>query len=370
MSTELMGGRGSDLMAMDVLPWTKYAEGGQLENLRSYMEADSAFNLDDYKRNLWDALKFKGGQYLVSLDYDFQYMAYDSSLFNEEELQALNAQAPAYLSLLEFAKPAYERDVAANKDKASKIIGYSPQDLLNEIFKQDYSDFLDIENRTGSFTDGKFQSLLETVKDYGDKGYLKSDTSEGKYEEEQSRFFFKSNTQFAMLLNALSTPSRRIMVSTGGDLGDTDDDKVMGPVTSKGGKVGFTYSQAYGLNVNSGNKPLAWAFLKYLLSEAAQTNVQLSSTGLPINNAARAKRGDMALSQFLPEGPTEEQLQKLAIYMSDIERFSDMLNYYPIPDETVNGIIKVETANFMNGSISAEEAASTTQSKVELYLNE
>ncbi|QHI73531.1 type 2 periplasmic-binding domain-containing protein [Aminipila terrae] len=53
VNTELMSGKGADILAMDVLPYYKYADGGQLENLQNYMDADSSFDIKDYKKIYW-----------------------------------------------------------------------------------------------------------------------------------------------------------------------------------------------------------------------------------------------------------------------------------------------------------------------------
>jgi len=47
INTELMGGKGPDILAIDVLPYHKYAESGMLEDLQTYMTADA---IENYKR--------------------------------------------------------------------------------------------------------------------------------------------------------------------------------------------------------------------------------------------------------------------------------------------------------------------------------
>ena len=49
--------------------------------------------------------------------------------------------------------------------------------------------------------------------------------------------------------------------------GNEDHDKRLGLITNENGKVNFNFFQAFGINANSDNKALAWAFVKYLMSE-------------------------------------------------------------------------------------------------------
>ena len=48
INTELMSGEGADVLAIDILPYYKYADSGQLEDLQDYMDADSSFDSSDY----------------------------------------------------------------------------------------------------------------------------------------------------------------------------------------------------------------------------------------------------------------------------------------------------------------------------------
>ena len=81
LSTRLMGGQGPDIMAMDVLPYYKYAESGMLEDLRVYMEADADFAAGAYRQGIIEGVRYKGGQYIMPLDFDYQFI----SLFRSDK---------------------------------------------------------------------------------------------------------------------------------------------------------------------------------------------------------------------------------------------------------------------------------------------
>jgi multiple sugar transport system substrate-binding protein len=316
ISAELMSGRGADILAMDILPWTKYAEMEQLEDLNAYFEQDRAFSKSDFRANILEALSYNGGQYIVPLDYNFGYLSYDSTFFNESEQQALDSMNGAsFEQLIEFAGPAMERDMATNGSDASKLFSYRSDRFLNELLMENYSSFVDVINRKANFNDGKFAALLNKVKDYGEKGWLTpgggvNTDSVFSGARNDASYFFKTSMQYSRMLAAIERPGMRVRIATDGSMGNSDNDKVLGLNVNSAGQSRFTYSQAYGINSNSQNKNLAWAFLRYMLSEEIQSGSQLSMGGLPVNNIARAKRQEQAASGelFARGGPGGQKI--------------------------------------------------------------
>jgi ABC-type glycerol-3-phosphate transport system substrate-binding protein len=141
------------------------------------------------------------------------------------------------------------------------------------------------------------------------------------------------------------------------------------------------------MNANSKNKRLAWAFLKFLISEEVQYEFgwQIGG-GMSINNAARDRRvkadivsreyseSEMFMQQAPADGTeiilNDEQQRIYEDYTAHVERYADMLNTYRINDATVADIVTTETESFFKGEKTAEEAANVIQNKISLYLNE
>lgn len=384
VNTELMSGKGADILAMDVLPYYKYADGGQLENLQNYMDADSSFDIKDYKKNILDAMKYHDGLYVIPLDYTFDYLTYDSSLFNENEKQNLQKNSKyTYNQLIQAGKEPFQR---ANQNAAEPVRMFeevADYGMLKELMSMNYEKYIDMENRKVNFTDGNFVNLLETVKKYGENGYISPQIDYNKLTEEdfrkmeQQKAFYRTKDNLFLLNEAFksvgaesSSPFKDI--DTGA--GDESNDKILGLLTNQKGNVNFKYMQAYGINANSENKALAWAFIKYIMSDG----VQMSDYSLPINNEARMKKAKIDIMGLtFSEKPMEqskdltaEQKKVYDTYTKSIENLSDNLNYYPIKDDTINHMIEKEADNYFNGSKTAEQVASTLQEKIELYLNE
>jgi multiple sugar transport system substrate-binding protein len=154
----------------------------------------------------------------------------------------------------------------------------------------------------------------------------------------------------------------------------TEDDEIAGIAASADGVVPFNYSKAFGMNGQSKNKALAWAFLKHLLSKESQLSTALSTDALPIHNEARREKAELLFSgAFMGRGgqPLNDQLkERLEQYRTTVETMSDQINGFVLRDSAIDDMIMAETRYFFDGSRSADEAARTVQNKADLYLNE
>lgn len=389
VNTSLMSGEGADILAMDVLPFHKYADGGQIENLASYMEADPDFNREDYRQNILDAIAYKGGTWLLPLDYTFEYYAYDSTLLAGGEAAGFGTdKAFTAEQLIDVAAPSFD-----GSSKLFNVTEYTPKGgvgMFNRLLAENYASFADVENKKADFTGGGFVELLNAVKEYAEKGYIpqsvmgKQDAGQimgGKMQEPTTRYYYKPKNNFSLTQQYNKNSGRKVVMFTAGaEIGIEDDDKVAGIAADKNGNVPFEFGQAYGINSNSKNKQTAWAFLKFLLGEDMQLSTNLSMASLPLHNAAREKKAELVLSgAFINGGMFKDgknveldsvQQDVLDNYKNAVEQLSGLINTYNVRDSIVDDMISSETRYFFSGEKSADEVAQVLQSKVDLYLNE
>ncbi len=385
INTELMSGKGADVLAMDILPYYKYADSGQLEDLQTYMKEDSSFDISDYRKTVLDAMKYHGGLYVMPLDYMFDYIAYDTTFFTGKEKQRLQGSSKfTYKQLIQSGKIPFQR---ANISTAGQIRMFrltEPQ-MFRKLLRLDYGNYIDIENRKVNFTDGSFVKLLESVREYGEKGYLEADSESGQLTIEdfekikQEKLLFKIKGSYSLLSDVLRSTGKKDFSSFDTSGGDENNDKILGVLANENGDINLDYMQAYGINSNSKNKTLAWAFIKFLMSEKMQSSTEFS--GLPINNKALKEKVKMDISDILgissDKGSenqnkelTETQRKVYDYYLKSVNDFSDELNHYTIQDDTVKEMINTEVTYYFDGSKKATEVASTLQEKIQLYLNE
>lgn len=387
VSTGLMSGGGADILAMDVLPVHKYADGGQLVDLGAYINADASFDADAYRGNILDAIQYRGGTWFLPVDYTFYYYAYDSTLISGDAASAFGTgSAFSTEQLVEIANPLF--------DGSSKLFN-SPDymkgpggGMFAKLLDESYASFVDLQNKKANFADGSFVALLNAVKEYSELGYIpKGVTMQGAggqgdagaimrraEEAPTERYFYKTKNNFSLAQQFSRDSGRRMMIMTGGALaGIEDDDEVAGIAADKNGNVPFEYQQAYGINANSQNKETAWAFIKFLLSEEMQLSTSLSPMSVPLLNSAREKKAELVLSgAFMGRGEPMDDAQRevLRKYLEAEEKLADQINAFKMKDTTVDDMIASEAAYFFDGTKTAGEVADVLQSKVDLYLNE
>lgn len=377
INTELMSGSGADILAIDVLPYYKYAENGQLEDLNQYMEADQDFDDSDYRKNILEGTQYKGGQYIFPINYSFQYLNYDATLLDEEAQEKMNQKDTfTYEELTEIAFDSFQAQ--KGKEQSSKMYNFlDGVGMFQAFFKEHYNEILNIEERTANFTDGTFAQILETAKAYGENGYINESIDKLEIDKDaRPRYFYQTSDQMMLLQEFNNPSSAKIMLATNSVIGNTEDCEISGLLSNEQGEVAFDLRQGYGMNTNSQNKKTAWEFIKFLASEEMQTSMNLM--GRPINNKAGEERAKLEITGqlFRPEENTgtaeltEEQEKIFKEYSETLNGFADQLNTYLIQDSVINEMINGEVRQFFDGRKTSEEVAETLQSKVELYLNE
>ncbi|MDR0841506.1 MAG: ABC transporter substrate-binding protein [Christensenellaceae bacterium] len=365
LNTELIGGGGADLLALDILPIERYAKNGQFAPLDEFMNSDPDFHPEDYRQNILEAVKQGGHTVFLPTDYSFNYATFDKSLFTPEQAETLKNEGTfTYAGLISSAEGAFA-SANAGADKKIRMLEQSARFLFGALWDENYSKFINFADRTANFTDGSFAALLEAVKGYADKGYIFSDENAEIISGQQVFFRVKSDMSLAYDLDYNKVSP--IQFFDGG----SENDIIGGIQANADGNIPFRFFRGYAMNANSKNQRTAWEFLKFLLSEEMQLSVD--GMGLPINNAARAKKAEMSIdgSLYGEKTPMTEGMQNLlAEYQAAVERFSDRINAYPLADSTISAMIREETAHFFDGAKTASEVCEALQSRVNLYLGE
>jgi len=382
VNTELMSGRGPDVLAMDVLPLHSYIERGVLTDISPFMEGDSNFNRLNFRGNILDAAKIDKGLYMLPVDFMFNFYTYDSYLLPDISGRFTNIRISAE-DLMEIGKDVFE-EVNSRQEAHTYMFnlsgGRQSPSMFQTLFAQNFSDFVNIGERSANFNDGTFAELLNSIRDYVEAGYLRAGAEDfaqiaqgGPPSPEmlerlrEERFFFKPKPVLSLTSHFYQNPNLFIM--RGVALGNEADDEIAGITSNRRGETPFTYTQAYAINANSDNQATAWAFISFLASYEMQTSMSLR--GLPIHNDAFEQRLEMELLRQM--GATEldsEGRHILGDYIDTVNEMAASINTFFIQDNAVTQIIDAELEHFFNGSRSAEDVAATIQNRVGLYLNE
>jgi multiple sugar transport system substrate-binding protein len=383
VNTNLMSGTGADLYAIDVLPLYKFTENGVLENLDPYMERDPAFNKADYRKNILDAIRYRNGTWFIPLDYSFNYFAYDSTLVPQDIAAGFGpTKAFSTNDLFKIGIPLYTDNYKLfNTQDFSRGLGMG---MFSQLLSQSIGNFVNLETKKPNFLDGGFTGLLNTVRDYAEKGFIPRGVAGQNAEmvmqqtrtEPTDRFFFKLQS----CLNLMSVFTRSLgmvmRMEAGGVRAIDTDDQIAGIQSNADGSVPFTYSRSFGINSQSKNKAAAWAFLKFLLSKETQISSNsgdIPSRGFLLHNGAREETGELTFAGLFRNQNgvlNDQQRRALEEYKTTLETLSDRINTFTVQETSLNDMIAQEVQYFFGGSRNADEVARVLQNKTELYLSE
>jgi len=382
INTQLMSGQGPDILAMDVLPYYKYAESGLLEDLRIYMEADGDFDIGEYRRNIMEGMKYQSGQYIMPLDFGFHFISFDKNRVDAATADKLRERSKfTYWELTDLIKEQFAND--SSNARVIDFQGGAAQAFRNQ-FRMEHNHYVDLENKKANFNDGSFAELLERIHEQRQSGYFRPDFASM---EEQTQDFIEAQRlyylkfEIDMTLKNIFYPRDDFNQQEAFPIPDPDE--IAGLLTNDAGEAVIRNFQAYGMNANSQNKKLAWQFIKFLLGEEMQQSLNL--LGFPVNNAAFIEDSKLYMitmpnyvesgnDEYTVDGIVELAEQKYvdayASYMEYLNEFVNELSLYPITDKIIDDMVASETALFFDGSRSAEEVANTLQNRVQLYLDE
>ena len=378
INTSIMSGTGADIFAMDIIPLHKFVESGTLENLEPYINLDPDFNRADYRQNILDALRYRGGTWFLPIDYTFKYYAYDATLVPAQIASRFGIdKAWSADELLKIGIPLY--DGSYKLFNATDFV-MGPGGMFYQLLSENSASFVNLETGRPNFAYGGFSSLLASVSAYGRDGYIPRGVTgqqgAGQFMQQAmgtptDRFFFKLNNNISLISQFSRGLGLMMRMMTGGNAPAIDsDDEITGIQANADGSVPFGYNQAFGINSRSKNRETAWAFLKFLLSK--ETQLSTSPYYLPLNNEAREEKAELAFMGNIPGSrtPNEQQRQALEDYRAAVETLSDSINCYVPSDSSLNDMILAEVRYFFDGSRNAEEVARILQNKADLYLSE
>jgi len=370
VNTEFMSGKGPDIISADVISYYKFVDNGMFMDMAAYMDSDPGFNKEDYWYGIFNAARYKGGQYIFPVSFLYPFLAYDASLFNDEEKSLLaKSNTHTFEQLFEIAKPAFERNNGIYMFGMTGNIQYSS--IYYRAIETNYSVFVDLANRKAHFDDGRFEAFLSSIKEYADAGYLKASVPENEADiNTNERFFYKHLSMSSALLHYFD----KDYYAYDPGMGNTSNDVVAGMFADSNGNVNVYPGATYCINENSANKRMAWEFMKLLASEQMQSELELWLPPVNIKAFEKIAKWDMSgnhyeRTQAEPEIPEGKQ-EAYDSYMACVEELTSLVNACLIRDGIIDEMILEEVTLFFEGTKSAADVAKAIQNKANLYLSE
>lgn len=362
LNTELLSGKGADILLLDGLPVESYIEKGVLCDLSDVIlpmteKGELLENIVSCYKN--EEGKFYGvpARFSVPLFYG--------------EQDAIEAMM-SFEAMKNYTKP----------ENGRIFIGYpfittSYKQAAKLLLNISYRELVGSDNR---FSKDKLLEYLNMTKSFSDMiGAKKQMEAIAPYTQSEALDFqkFKENDKNGFEIGAMPTESELVSTEIKGLM------DMMEPTTflSDFGKSYSTVNELFipngiiGINQASEQKEAAKNFIKLLLSEESQSK-DLNS-GFPINSRAlekwSSKRSEtMMAAGFSGENPSEiisfdyPTEQEINSFIEEIEKLAVPLNI----DKVFQEMIINETEQFLEGSISAEKAAEAILSKANTYFAE
>ncbi|SDS02132.1 multiple sugar transport system substrate-binding protein [Paenibacillaceae bacterium GAS479] len=336
VNAELMNGNASDLIAVDILAYNKYADKNLLVNLNEYMNEAAGFKPESYYMNIFKAMNYNDGLYALPLS-----VTTDLWFANKDRIK------DAGLNPESWTWEQFDRAIEDGKSKGEPVVAVErPELFFLDRVKGELERYLNVAEKKANFDSSEFIQLLEQVKSYP-KGQYPS----GKIKE----------TFYPYL--KLTAPE---MITFGHEI--LDNPQIMAPPAAEAGDgSAFNTDLLLAMNNKSKVKKEAWAFLQFLLSDEMQgLKGPDGLPGLPVNKQvveARLAALEEGKEDTGYKKPTAEEAQLLLDLLPQLKRYGGV-------NSKIEAILTDEALAFFNGEQSAEDTAKSIQNKMTLFLEE
>lgn len=369
INTELMAGKGPDIIPITYLPAIKYFRKNIFADLGKMIEEDESFDYDALITNVTEAGKYNGTLYAIPFKFSLPGVIGSKKILEEEgiDIDDDTWQASDFIDISRRVTKDINGDGTTDRYALPKM----PMESVVKLFINT-GNFIDFENKKAYFDSPEFIELLRTLKSISD------DKLTHKKIKLLDEIPYK-NSQEVVFSGGLFEGYRALLgfkYTLGGG------DRVFYRLPSFGEKKDYSFDSNLMLGIinTSANKELAWDFIKILLSKEIQSiyAVYSGTSGFPINREALEEQKKAVLkldwrvrdeeAGWIPIRFTEDELSFIDNYISKVNTFqySDMR----IENIVIREIGPLFSKGFVFNTKDAEQIAESIQRKVQLYLDE
>lgn len=363
VSTELMAGKGPDIVEMEGLPYKKYIDKNSLANLSEMIKNDKGFDINNYKQNILNAFKYKNDMFIMPVNFSFTTFAANKSIMDKEGIR-IDSSNWTWKDFLSIAQKITRDQDGDGKPDQYALEKMSPEDIFSLVFQSESNNFIDLDKRTCSFDSREFIDLLNFTKEFSGKGFCspKLDIPElYKMLDPGTIGFMRS--YFGTYQGVIQT---QCLMNGEAEFYDTPSygDKKAPNIIYAG--------KTYAISNNSKLKEEAWEFLKLLLSDEIQSRDDMYQ--FPISISALDKKAKSEIAQNYMYMSYKDKGRKVRALNDDdvkmVNKMIDELEVLPYFEDQASQILSEGVKDFFSGKKSAEDTAKLIQNKISIYLNE
>lgn len=345
LNTKIMTGKAEDIIFNSFLPVTKYTEMGVFEDLSRYIALTPELNDENYFMNVLEAAKEENGKiYLLPYMAKFDVISFSDVLLAEQPALEQEIESASFSNRMTIAN-----ELIQNTDKRNAfLIQMNELSYANYLVEDVFSDFVNVEDKTVNIKSEAYINLLNQIKELSESNAFGSDSMD----------FYNTEYYFAATCDYdVQAAFYELDTSAGVSYGM--------PMADKDGNVAINANGCLALNSASGNKDLAWEFMKYLLSDEVQSLPSLH--GLAVNKTGFDAVAERYYSFYSEGSQTAVDKEE---YVELLESWMEQINDCDTVDSAIWTLIEEENSKFFDGKQSAEDTAAILQRKLEQYFNE
>lgn len=382
LNTEIMAGKGPDILLMDGIAADTYIEKGMLEDLSGILkDADILENIiEPYKDG-------EGKIYQMPVKFGIPYM------------QGKKEYVDAISDLTSMADTIESHKEEYTKDTLPFSSSYSPYMLLKGLVAVNMSAWV---NEDGTLNQAAVQEFLEqtnriyqSAKAPAEELLASFGTTVEEMEEanEVRNLYSEYGAVFSQFgVGGLSLIEGSNMLGTGGVYSPSDlrsiysveqqGDSISGKLWNGQTKDAFIPQKVVGISAKSSEKEAAEKFASYLFSDEGQRVG--SSNGLPVRKSVyedvsywfgNAKEGDVTSVTSSTNNQTGESVELNIVQpgedvIREMQELGKTLTTPVKENRMILSAVLDAGASYIKGEISVEEAVEKAVSQVDLYLSE
>jgi len=361
-----------------------FSQSGFLANIYTLIDDCRHTNREDFFINALDAFTINDGLYAFPLHFKFEYIAISAAMPQEfiDRFYEMDAITPAEMMLMYTdLRSTYPYDFD------SFYVARNVKSLFSDlVFERMLSDFVNINERVSSINSNGFIALLDSIRHVHDMQGFSTEwhgtswssgfCSFGDIRQASMRYMFNSDTAFLNPIFAYFEPINHNffhhipLLNAHGDL-------YIANYYANYTSVPYVFSIAA-----TGNEALAWDFLRHLIVPLVVESIDrypmhphalsfpIKRSYLESNFLAAIHHASFWIPQrFVGMGEEDEGREERIRRALDIHTAFSEMPVATIPLVPIS-IIEEDLSLFMDGIITAEDAALRMHNRVSLWLIE